>query len=419
MSARSSRPCRWFSARAVTTTWAGPAWATSTAARDPFGGALDVVDRLVLVAGEVLDREAGQPGGDGAPRGLGHPLGAVGEAVLEVGGDRKVGRGHDLGGVAQRLLGGHRAVKAPERRRIAAARRRQRLETERGQQTRRAGVPRVGQQQRRPGRWRARKCSARSDWMVTTSETTRGEASLAVHGLTDRRCPRWAARATTTARSGARSRQFRSFVSDDGSTGFPLQAGRYHLYVARACPWAHRTLIGRRLMGLEDAIAVSFVDPLRDERGWAFTGGDYVDPINGFHYLSEAYAAADPDYDARVSVPVLWDTEAGTIVNNESADILRMLSHGVRPAGRAPGGAGTRRPCAGRSTRSTRRSTTPSTTPSTRPGSRAGRTVYEARGPGAVRHPGRARRTAGRPPLPLRARAAGDRLAAVHHPRAL
>jgi putative glutathione S-transferase len=118
---------------------------------------------------------------------------------------------------------------------------------------------------------------------------------------------------------------FRHSVSDDGSSAFPLEAGRYHLYVARACPWAHRTLIGRRLMGLQDAIGVSFVDPLRDARGWTFSGGEYVDPINGFAYLSEAYAAADADYDARVSVPVLWDTQGRTIVCNESADILRML----------------------------------------------------------------------------------------------
>jgi putative glutathione S-transferase len=129
---------------------------------------------------------------------------------------------------------------------------------------------------------------------------------------------------------------FRSFVSADGSTEFPVQAGRYHLYVARACPWAHRTLIGRRLMGLEQAISVSFVNPLRDERGWAFTGGDYVDPINGFRYLSEAYDAADPDYDARVSVPVLWDSDAGTIVDNESEDILRMLSTVFAPLAEHP-----------------------------------------------------------------------------------
>ncbi len=119
--------------------------------------------------------------------------------------------------------------------------------------------------------------------------------------------------------------QFRRWVADDGSTGFPLEAGRYHLYVCRACPWAHRTLIGRALMGLEDATGVSYVSPYRDDRGWAFSGGPYVDPINGFEYLSQAYAATDPDYQARVSVPVLWDKAQGTIVSNESGDILRML----------------------------------------------------------------------------------------------
>jgi glutathionyl-hydroquinone reductase len=129
---------------------------------------------------------------------------------------------------------------------------------------------------------------------------------------------------------------FRNFVSADGSTGFELQAGRYHLYAARACPWAHRTVIARTLMGLEEAIGVSFVSPLRDDRGWAFTGGAYEDPVNGFDFLSEAYAAAEPDYQARVSVPVLWDKERGTIVNNESADILRMLGTVFAPLAEHP-----------------------------------------------------------------------------------
>ena len=119
--------------------------------------------------------------------------------------------------------------------------------------------------------------------------------------------------------------QFRRWVSPGDDSEFPPQAGRYHLYVARACPWAHRTIIARRLMGLEDAIGVSFVDPIRDDRGWAFTGGQYVDSVNGFEYMSEAYLATDPNYEARVTVPVLWDTETGVIVSNESADILRML----------------------------------------------------------------------------------------------
>jgi putative glutathione S-transferase len=129
---------------------------------------------------------------------------------------------------------------------------------------------------------------------------------------------------------------FRRFVAAEDSAEFPVAAGRYHLYVARACPWAHRTLIGRRLMGLQDVIGVSFVDPLRDERGWTFSGGEYVDPINGFEFLSEAYAATDPDYTARVSVPVLWDKQRGTIVNNESEEILRMLSTVFAPLAEHP-----------------------------------------------------------------------------------
>src|SRR4051812_30466432 len=104
------------------------------------------------------------------------------------------------------------------------------------------------------------------------------------------------------------------------------EPGRYHLYVSWACPWAHRTIIGRRLKGLEDAIGMSVVDPIRDDRGWAFTGGEYTDPVNGFAFLSEAYERTAPGYDGRVSVPVLWDTREGRIVNNESSDILRMFS---------------------------------------------------------------------------------------------
>jgi len=129
---------------------------------------------------------------------------------------------------------------------------------------------------------------------------------------------------------------FRNWVTGDGSSEFPVEAGRYHLYVARACPWAHRTLIGRMLMGLEDAISVSFLNPLRDERGWEFTGDGFDDPVNGFRYLAQADDATDPAYSARVSVPVLWDRSRGVIVNNESADILRMLSTVFAPLAAHP-----------------------------------------------------------------------------------
>jgi putative glutathione S-transferase len=118
--------------------------------------------------------------------------------------------------------------------------------------------------------------------------------------------------------------RFRDWVTAEGP--FTPDPGRYHLYVARACPWAHRTIIGRRLMGLEEAISISFLDPIRNGEGWAFSGGRYTDPVNGFRFLGEAYAATDPAYEGRISVPVLWDRHTARIVNNESADILRMLS---------------------------------------------------------------------------------------------
>ena len=129
---------------------------------------------------------------------------------------------------------------------------------------------------------------------------------------------------------------FRSWVTDDGSSPYAPEAGRYRLYVCRACPWAHRTLIGRSLMGLQDAVPVSYLDPIRDDRGWAFTGGEYVDPVNGFRLLHDAYVATDPEFSARVTVPVLWDTQSHTIVNNESADILRMLSTVFAPIAAHP-----------------------------------------------------------------------------------
>jgi glutathionyl-hydroquinone reductase len=126
-------------------------------------------------------------------------------------------------------------------------------------------------------------------------------------------------------RQGSR---FRQWVTADGSSDFPAEAGRYHLYVSLACPWAHRTVILRSLKGLEAAIGMSIVDPIRDSRGWAFreVRGATGDPLHGWEYLSEAYAASDPDFDARVTVPVLWDTQTGQIVNNESADIVVMLN---------------------------------------------------------------------------------------------
>ena len=102
------------------------------------------------------------------------------------------------------------------------------------------------------------------------------------------------------------------------------EPGRYHLYVSLACPWASRAVIVRKLKGLEDVLPMTVVDPIRDERGWRFTTEE-PDPVNGFRFLREAYLATDPDYDDRVTVPVLWDIQERRIVNNESADIIRML----------------------------------------------------------------------------------------------
>ena len=116
---------------------------------------------------------------------------------------------------------------------------------------------------------------------------------------------------------------FRDWVTADGSSGYPAQAGRYHLYVSLACPWACRTVIVRALKGLEAAIGMTVVDPIRDERGWRFTA--QPDTLNGWTFLSEAYTATDPDYDARVTVPVLWDKERGRIVSNSDDDIMRMF----------------------------------------------------------------------------------------------
>lgn len=130
---------------------------------------------------------------------------------------------------------------------------------------------------------------------------------------------------------------FRNWVTPDGSAGptgkggFRAEAGRYHLYVALICPWASRTLIARKLKGLEDAISVSVVEPALSPEGWRF--GDYPgadrDTLNGATYMHELYTKADPHFTGRATVPVLWDKTRDTIVNNESADILRMFNSGL------------------------------------------------------------------------------------------
>ncbi len=123
---------------------------------------------------------------------------------------------------------------------------------------------------------------------------------------------------------------FRQKITADGSSGFKAEAGRYHLYVSYACPWAHRTLIMRELKGLEDAISVAVVAPLMAEDGWEFSDypGATPDTVNGTSYLRDVYAKADPNYTGRVTVPILWDKKTNTIVNNESREIIRMLDTG-------------------------------------------------------------------------------------------
>ena len=121
---------------------------------------------------------------------------------------------------------------------------------------------------------------------------------------------------------------FRDRVSADGSSEYPAEPNRYHLYVSHACPWAHRTVIYRQLKQLEEIIGLTVVDPIRDQRGWRFSdaSGCGPDPVNGFRFLAEAYLATDPDYASGVTVPVLWDTQTSRIVNNESSEIIRMLN---------------------------------------------------------------------------------------------
>lgn len=128
--------------------------------------------------------------------------------------------------------------------------------------------------------------------------------------------------------------QFRNWITPDGAPGpsgdggFAAEAGRYHLYVSLACPWAHRTLIMRALKGLENMISVSVVNPYMAEHGWTFESGPGVvaDPVFQAHYLYQVYVQAQSNYSGRVTVPVLWDLKRNTIVNNESAEIMRMLN---------------------------------------------------------------------------------------------
>jgi len=133
---------------------------------------------------------------------------------------------------------------------------------------------------------------------------------------------------------------FREQIRADGSTAYVAASGRYHLYVSYACPWAHRTLITRKLKGLDDAISFDVVSPLLPNTGWSFDdsfSGSTGDTVNGFKDLREAYMTSNRQFDGAVTVPTLWDKETGQIVNNESAEIIRMLNNEFQDYATNPG----------------------------------------------------------------------------------
>ena len=162
----------------------------------------------------------------------------------------------------------------------------------------------------------------------------------------------WKTRAPAAAGEGGRFERgettFRNWVTPDGAPGpsgeggFEAEPGRYHLYVSHACPWAHRTMIFRNLKGLQDMIPVSVTHWFMGDEGWTYAAGDGVvpDPVHGASRHYEIYQAADPDYTGRVTVPVLWDRKRGTIVNNESAEIIRMFNSAFDGVGAKPGDYG-------------------------------------------------------------------------------
>ena len=155
----------------------------------------------------------------------------------------------------------------------------------------------------------------------------------------------WYETASTGGRFVRKASQFRNWVTPDGSPGpsgqggFKAEPGRYHLYVSYACPWAHRTLIFRVLKGLEEMISLSVVHWYMAEQGWTFASGPGIiaDPIFDAKYLHEVYTHADASYTGRVTVPILWDKLAKTIVNNESSEIIRMFNSAFDAVGAKPG----------------------------------------------------------------------------------
>jgi len=140
----------------------------------------------------------------------------------------------------------------------------------------------------------------------------------------------------TQGRFARNKAAFRSFVTRDGSSGFRVEAGRYHLVLAHACPWCHRVAIVRALKGLQDVISVSFAHPLMRENGWAFTE-THPDPLFSARFAHQLYTRAAPGHSGRVTVPILWDRQTATIVNNESSELIRMLTSTFDELSSAPG----------------------------------------------------------------------------------
>ncbi len=159
----------------------------------------------------------------------------------------------------------------------------------------------------------------------------------------------WSSKGYDTSQTGGRfvrrDAAFRNWVTPDGAAGpsgeggFKAAAGRYHLYISYACPWAHRALILRHLKGLSDIVSLSVVHWLMRDDGWTFDAGDGVIPdgVNHARLLREVYLKASPDYSGRVTVPVLWDKERAAIVSNESSEIIRMFNSAFDAVGAAPG----------------------------------------------------------------------------------
>jgi putative glutathione S-transferase len=158
--------------------------------------------------------------------------------------------------------------------------------------------------------------------MTTTTDRARGASPVDFETYGDYGT-RLRARQPQAGQFSRPAYPFGGRITADGSSGYAAEAGRYHLYISWACPWAQRSAIVRKLLGLEDVISLSVVDPIRDGRGWAFREGPGhgLDPVNGFAFLSEAYDATEPGYSGHISVPVLWDKQSGRIVSNNFPDI--------------------------------------------------------------------------------------------------